>query len=64
MRTLEKSELNQVSGAGLLGLSLNLLNLVGVKARVDLGGNHRSGRGGRGYDRCERSNRGHRRDCY
>ncbi|WHO38439.1 hypothetical protein PMI04_018110 [Sphingobium sp. AP49] len=35
MRTLETKEVAQVSG-GLLGLKLNVLNLVKISARVDL----------------------------
>lgn len=43
MRILETSEIDQVSGAGLLGLNLNLgiLDILGVHAGVSVGGNDR-----------------------
>jgi hypothetical protein len=54
MRILETSEIDQVSGAGLLGLNLNLglLDILGVHAKVSVGG-----------DDCRSNDRGHdRRD--
>lgn len=58
MRILDNNEVAQVSGGGLLGLNLNLLDLVGVSARVGLGGERGHGR----RDRCDdgRGRRGHR----
>jgi len=43
MRILETSEVDQVSGAGLLGLNLNLglLDILGVHAKVSVGGDDR-----------------------
>lgn len=61
MRILETSEIGQVSGAGLLGLNLNLnlLDILGVHADVDVGGDCDGRR--RSDDRCGRE-RGHRGD--
>lgn len=44
MRTLETKEVAQVSG-GLLGLKLNLLDIVKINARVDLDCYKRPSRG-------------------
>jgi len=51
MRILETSEIDQVSGAGLLGLNLNLgvLDILGIHAGVSVGGETR-GRGSHGRD--------------
>lgn len=51
MRILETSERHQVSGAGLLGLNLNLgvLDILGIHAGVSVGGNDR-GHSGRSND--------------
>ena len=51
MRILETTEIDQVSGAGLLGLNLNLgvLDILGIHAGVSVGGNDR-GRDSRGRD--------------
>jgi len=59
MRILETSEVDQVSGAGLLGLNLNLglLDILGVHAGVSVGGDDRDH--GRSNDRSH--NRG---NCY
>ncbi|HEU4960439.1 MAG TPA: hypothetical protein VFT56_08530 [Sphingomonas sp.] len=61
MRLLKTNEIDQVSGAGLLGLNLNLnvLDILGVHANVDVGDDC-DGRG-RSDDRCGRE-RGHRGD--
>ena len=55
MHILETSEIGQVSGAGLLGLNLNLglLDILGVHAGVSVGGN-----GGR----CDSRGRDHGRN--
>lgn len=39
MRILEANEIDQVSGAGLLGLNLNLgvLDILGISAKVSVG---------------------------
>jgi hypothetical protein len=63
MRILEANEIDQVSGAGLLGLNLNLnlLDILGVHAKVDVGDDCDDGR--RSDDRCGRGHgqggRGH-----
>jgi hypothetical protein len=58
MRILETNEIDQVSGAGLLGLNLNLnlLDILGVHAKVDVGDDCDGGR--RSDDRCDRSHGG------
>lgn len=51
MRILDTKEIGAVSGAGLLGLNLNLglLDILGVHAGVSVGGSDR-GRGSHGRD--------------
>lgn len=66
MRILETSEIDQVSGAGLLGLNLNLgiLDILGVHAGVSVGGNDRGHSGpsnDRGHDRRDNCGRNSRR---
>jgi hypothetical protein len=70
MRILEANEIDQVSGAGLLGLNLNLgaslLGILGIHADADVevGGSSCGNSGGRndhGRSNCGRSN--HRRYC-
>jgi hypothetical protein len=70
MRILETTELDQVSGAGLLGLNLNLganvLGILGIRADadVDVGGSDR-GHGGRNdHGRSNCYGRDTRRRCY
>ena len=58
MRILDNNDVARVSGGGLLGLNLNLLDLIGVSARVGLGGDH-GRRGGRCDDRGGRRSRHH-----
>lgn len=63
MRTLQKAEISQVAGGGLLGLDLgvDLLDVLGINAHVGVGNDrHDHGRGdcGRGHGRR------HRRGCY
>jgi hypothetical protein len=70
MRILEANEIDQVSGAGLLGLNLNLgaslLGILGIHADADVevGDSSCGGSGGRndhGRSNCGRDN--HRRYC-
>ena len=70
MRILEANEIDQVSGAGLLGLNLNLgaglLGILGIHANADVevGGAACGGSGARndhGRSNCGRDN--HRRYC-
>jgi len=66
MRILEANEIDRVSGAGLLGLNLNLgvLDILGIHAAVSVGGSDRGGSGrsnDRGHDsrdNCGPSRRG------
>ena len=62
MRILDNNEVAQVSGGGggLLGLNLNLLDLVGIDARVGFGRDD-DRRGGRCHDRGRRGRRHHNR---
>ena len=67
MRILDTKEIGAVSGAGLLGLNLNLglLDILGIHAGVSVGGNQR-GHDSRGRDhgRSDCSGRGRRgRHC-
>ncbi len=57
MHILDKNDVAQVSGGGLLGLNLNLLDLIGVSARVGFDRDH--DRGGRCHDRGGRRGRHH-----
>jgi hypothetical protein len=58
MRILDTTEIGAVSGAGLLGLNLNLgvLDILGIHAGVSVGARDR-GRGSHGRDHG-------RSDCY
>ncbi|MGN6277568.1 MAG: hypothetical protein ACTHM8_02445 [Sphingomonas sp.] len=74
MRILETTELDQVSGAGLLGLNPNLganvLGILGIRADadVDIGGSgrgHSNNHGGRNdHGRSNCYGRDTRRRCY
>jgi len=62
MRILEANEVDQVSGAGLLGLNLNLgvLDILGISAKVSVGDSRNGGHDSRGND-CGRGR--HDRRC-
>ena len=60
MRILDTTEIGAVSGAGLLGLNLNLgvLDILGIHAGVSVGGSDH-GRGSHGRGNChDRGRRG------
>jgi hypothetical protein len=59
MRILETSEIDQVSGAGLLGLNLNLgvLDILGINAKVSVGDSRNGGHDDRGRG-CGHDRRG------
>ncbi|MGN6268434.1 MAG: hypothetical protein ACTHM0_00905 [Sphingomonas sp.] len=64
MRILETNEVGQVSGAGLLGLNLNLgvLDILGIHAGVSVGGNDRGRSNDHGRNDCH--GRSRRDRCY
>lgn len=64
MRILETSEVGQVSGAGLLGLNLNLgvLDILGIHAGVSVGGNDHGRSNDHGRNDCH--GRSRRDRCY